>query len=49
MPGWDVYSPIPPAPEPDPARCPRCGRMTAEYDREARAWRCYACPWQDRK
>lgn len=34
MSGFDRYSPIPPAPEPDPAKCPKCGRFTAEYDQD---------------
>lgn len=46
MPGFDRYAgrPYPPPPEPDPAKCPKCGRFTAEYQKETRRWEC-KCGW----
>ncbi len=43
--GPPVY---PAPPDPDPAKCPKCGRMTAAYDRVVKACVCLSRRWRDR-
>lgn len=42
-------SPVyPPAPEPDQAKCPKCGRFGVSFDRGIKAFLCVWCRWRDR-
>ncbi len=46
---FDHYVRGPPEPEPEPqAKCPKCRRMSVEYDKQIQSWSCWSCGWRDR-